>query len=119
MNQRASTSRVRLLPVPPRLNAVRRGFCAAALHLSNEVLSEPTVIQSAAVWQVSVTYTRYALRRMEQRALIESGTRPLVPPPGTKSALLSPGPIQDVDLIALAANVGATRWLEAAARAGI
>ena len=94
------------------------GFAAADLHLGNENLVRPAVRQSAALFRVSQTYVRCALRRMDQRDLIENGALPLVPPV-IQLALPVSKPIQDQGLVALAATVGAARWLDAAVRAGI
>jgi hypothetical protein len=102
----------------PHLNAVRRAFIAANLHRGDEVLIRPTIPQAAALLRVSATYVNCALRREQQRVLIEDGVLPLMPPV-TRPALPVSRPIQDEDLAALAAVIGADRWLAAAAQAGI
>jgi hypothetical protein len=74
----------------------------------------------AACCHVSASYIHHALKRMEDRALIESGTQPLVVPTFKPAPVLSaPVPMGDADLAILAATVGPDRWLTAASRAGI
>jgi hypothetical protein len=101
--------------IVPYLTAVQRAFVAADLHRGDKVLTEPTVTQSAMLTRVSTTYVHRAVARAEDRSLIENGVLRLVP--AAKPAL--PAPMGDADLVILAANVGADRWLAAAAQAGL
>ena len=80
----------------------------------------PTITQVAACCHVSASYIHHALKRIEDRALIESGVQPLaVPASKPLLALSAPLPMGDADLAILAATVGPDRWLTAAAQAGI
>jgi hypothetical protein len=100
----------------PRMSAAKLAYGAADCCVGNTDLTKLTTIQAAKLWQVSTTYVRYALNHMEarERNLIEAGAQPLAPS-RTKMLLQA----RDEDLIALAATIGADRWLAAAARAGI
>ena len=109
---------VSLARVIPLKSPVQRAFLAADLHRGE--LVRPTLTQAAMCCHVSVSHIHHAVKRLEDRALIEVGLRPLVVPASKPVPMLSaPVPMGDADLAILAAAVGPDRWLSAAAQAGI
>jgi hypothetical protein len=97
---------------------VRRAFLAAELHRGTKRLDRPTRLQSALLARVSPAYAYWAERRMHERAAIEAGYLPLVPPRlvkangGALPASITGMP--DSDLIDFVKSVGVNRVLEAA-----
>ena len=63
-----------------RGNAAARAFLAADLHLGTRQLVLPTMTQAASLARINVTYAWWAAKRLEERAAIEGGMIPLVPP---------------------------------------
>jgi len=59
---------------------VERAYEAADLHTGRAVLVRPTVVLAAQIWRINTTYVHHALRRPNDRMLVESGVVPLVPP---------------------------------------
>jgi hypothetical protein len=124
-----------------QLSIVKRAFQAADLVSGKLQLINPTALQAAWLSRVNRTYVGWALKRIDERADIESGWLPLVPPPARSSKSLVPAlngngngnghsnghsngngygamPSFD-DLVELAADVGVDRWLAIAEAAGI
>jgi len=96
---------------------VERAYEAADLVTGKSVLVQPTVICSAWVWGVNAAYVHWALKRPNDRLLVESGAVPLVPPP--VRALPAPAVPSDLELAEIAHRVGAERWLAAGSAAGL
>jgi hypothetical protein len=96
---------------------VERAYEAADLVTGKSVLVQPTVVCSAWVWGVNAAYVHWALKRPNDRLLVESGAVPLVPPP--VRALPAPAVPSDFELAEIAHRVGAERWLAAGSAAGL
>jgi len=86
----------------------------------------PTMLQSAYLARVNVTYAWWAFKRQAERAAIEAGLIPLVPSERAKangtSLAVPPAPapgIGDMDLIHIAKHVGTDRMLAAAMAAEV
>jgi hypothetical protein len=74
-----------------RYDPIGKAFMAADLHRGLRVLRNPTLVQSAWLSRVNRTYAFWADRRYAQRAEIEAGLLPLVPPTATpKLSLIVP-----------------------------
>jgi hypothetical protein len=95
---------------------VVRAFNAADWTLGATTLCDPTQVQAARIWNVSMTYVQWALKRYDKRFLIESGAIPLVPQ--HVKAPPAPPPDDLEALTALATKAGPNKWLEAAIAAG-
>jgi hypothetical protein len=63
-----------------QLSLVKKAFVGADLTTGRRPLVVPTVLQSAMLARVKPTYVHYALKRQDERAAIEAGLVPLVPP---------------------------------------
>ena len=104
-----------------RHDPVAHAFLAADLYAGAKKLTDPTMVQSAYLARVNVTYGWWAHRRQDQRADIEAGRVPLVPPSyrSNGSALVVPhaAEIGDSELVAFVRAVGVNRVLEAAVTA--
>ena len=64
-----------------QLTLVERAYQAADLHAGRSLLIQPTFVQCARLWHVSQTYVHWAVKRPNDRLLVETGVVPLVPPP--------------------------------------
>jgi hypothetical protein len=71
-----------------KLSAAQRAFIGADLNAGRVNFIQPTLADSARLARTNVTYVQWALKRQEERTLIEAGLRPLVPTP--RPALASP-----------------------------
>ena len=95
-----------------------RAFFGADLHLGARRFGRPTRLQSAYLARVSPAYVLWAERRQEQRAAIERGLIPLVPPqyvaPKTNGSTLPVTSIDDAVIMNFVRTVGVNRVLEAA-----
>jgi hypothetical protein len=103
------------------LSLVKRAFLAADLHLGAKHPIALTQIQSAALARVNRNYVYWALKRQAERADIERGLIPLVPPeaelvvPKTNGTpLTTTFGIDDAGLVQLVRSVGINRVLNAA-----
>jgi hypothetical protein len=63
-----------------KLTLVERAYHASDLFTGAAQLVQPTVLQSAGLARVSASYVHAAIRRPNDRLLVESGAVPLVPP---------------------------------------
>jgi hypothetical protein len=63
-----------------RRSRIERAFMAADLRAGAKTLVEPTLRQAAMLAGVNPTYAWWAARRIAERAEIEAGFVPLVPP---------------------------------------
>jgi hypothetical protein len=102
---------------------VVRAFFAADLHRGAKRLDKPTRLQAAFLARVSPAYAYWAEKRMSQRAAIEAGLIPLMPPvpahaSGTALSTVPDAGIDDAELMHIANVVGADRMLAAAIAAG-
>jgi hypothetical protein len=104
-------------------SAVARAFRAADLHTGAVQLVQPTMVQAAYLAGTSTTYARQAALRLAERAAIENGTIPLMPPAraipranGLALAVLGPE-LDDSMLVSIAHAVGPERMLAAAVSA--
>jgi hypothetical protein len=73
------------------LSAAKRAFLGADLVTERIKLVRPTLASAASLARCSATYVQAALKRQDERALIEAGVRPLALPlqpalPAHKSA---------------------------------
>jgi hypothetical protein len=100
---------------------VGHAFMGADLVRGVTCLVRPTITQAAFLCRVNRTYVTYAVKRQAERAEIEMGRIPLVPPAspvaeadGTALPMSITGQIPDHDLIDIARSVGAERMLAAA-----
>lgn len=76
-----------------KLSKAERAFLARDLYTGDVQLVRPTVTQSAWLAVVNSTYAHWAIRRPErERALIESGALPLLPPMKTLPPPVSVSP---------------------------
>lgn len=79
--------------VHAKLSKAERAFLARDLYVGDVQLIKPTVTQSAWLAVVNSTYAHWAIRRPErERALIESGALPLLPPMKTLPPPVSVSP---------------------------
>jgi len=106
-----------------RYDAVAHAFFACDLYTGAKELTKPTMLQSAYLARVNVTYAWWAHKRQAERAAIEAGVIPLVPPQlaktnGSVLPALVPD-INDVELIHIAQRVGTDRMLAAAMAAEV
>jgi|SRR6516164_2283513 hypothetical protein len=91
-----------------QLSLVERAYAAADLHKGNVLLVQPTVLQSAALYRVNPTYVHCALKRPNDRKLVESGAVPFTLP--VVKAL--PAPVSPQQRLAdVVAEVGVTGTL--------
>jgi hypothetical protein len=108
-----------------RYDAVAHAFFARDLYTGAKELTKPTMLQAAYLARVNVTYAWWAFKRQAERAAIEAGVIPLVPPQLAKAngtALTTPPvvpDINDVELIHIAQRVGTDRMLAAAMAAEV
>jgi hypothetical protein len=106
-----------------RESPIVRAFIGADLHLGAKRPDKLTRLQSAYLARVSPTYVYWAEKRMDERAAIEAGSIPLVPPQLVRAngaplvPVLNTG-IDDTELMHIANLVGADRMLAAAIAAG-
>ena len=63
-----------------KLSLAARAYLAAHLHTGKAQLISPTVVQSARLARVNPTYVHWAIKRPNDRLLVESGAVPIVPP---------------------------------------
>ena len=103
------------------LSPIKCAFIAADLHLGASVLTAPTQTQAAALARVNRSYVCWALKRMTDRAEIERGHTPLVPPhgevvvPKTNGATpTTASGIDDAGLVQFVRSVGIDRVIHAA-----
>jgi hypothetical protein len=99
---------------------IPRAFLAAELISGAKYLTAPTLIQAAALARVNRTYVQWALKHQAERAEIEAGRIPLIPPQGqfvvpkTNGTTLPAMPeIDDAGLVQLVRSVGVDRMFEA------
>jgi hypothetical protein len=59
---------------------IERAFIAVDLYSGERQLVLPTMTQAARLARINVTYAWWAAKRLEERAAIEAGMIPLVPP---------------------------------------
>ena len=102
-----------------RKSRVVRAFLAADLHSGAKRLVKPTMVQSAFLAGVNRAYAHWAAKRLAERAEIEAGLIPLVPPSvsGANGAMLPAsitGYFADSDVVDFVRSVGVNRVLEAA-----
>jgi hypothetical protein len=102
-----------------RYDLVAHAFYACDLFTGAKRLVKPTMLQAAHLARVNVTYAWAAHRRQAERAAIEAGKVPLVPPPLMKAngAPLTPvvdTGIDDATVVSFVRSVGVARVLEAA-----
>jgi hypothetical protein len=102
-----------------RHDHVAHAFFAGDLVLGKTQLVRPTVTQAAVLAGVNRAYVHWALKRQAERAAIEAGLIPLVPPPlpkadGSALPMSITGQMPDSDLIDFVRSVGVNRVLEAA-----
>jgi hypothetical protein len=98
---------------------ITRAFWGADLVEGVKYLIAPKQNQAAALVGVHPTYVCFALRRMAQRADVEQGKIPLIPPPAVVpktngTALTAASGIDDASLVQIVRSVGINRVLEAA-----
>jgi hypothetical protein len=93
---------------------INRAFMAADLHAGKTQLILPTIVQSAILARVNQTYAHWAFKRLGERADIEAGFIPLVPP----KASASESKIWTIDeyLADVVRSFGIDRVLDAAAK---
>jgi hypothetical protein len=72
-----------------KLSKAERAYIAADLYHGDTRLIEPTMLQSATLARVNVTYAHIAASRLADRLLVESGAVPLTPK-STVKALPAP-----------------------------
>jgi hypothetical protein len=103
-----------------RYDVVAHAFYACDLFTGAKRLVKPTMLQAAHLARVNVTYAWWAHKRQAERAVIEAGKIPLVPPllakvNGTPLAppVVNTG-IDDAELMHIAHRVGPDRMLAAA-----
>jgi hypothetical protein len=94
-----------------RLSLVERAYLGADLHTGTRPLVLPTVLQSATLARVNATYVHWALKRPNDRVLVESGAVPLVPPAGPKALPKPVDPVEQLADVVAAVGVTATRGL--------
>jgi hypothetical protein len=97
-----------------RYDMIGKAFMAADLRRSARVLRNPTLVQAAWLARVNRTYAFWADKLYAQRAEIEAGLLPLVPP-APKLSLIVPEVISDAELADTIRKVGVMRTLEMAA----
>jgi hypothetical protein len=100
-----------------RHDRVGRAFIAADLYRGILRLTEPTKLQSAFLARVNPTYVHWAVKRQAERAEIEAGLIPLVPPQFIAPKANTLPAVTDVDdaaVVNFVRRVGVTRVLEAA-----
>ena len=103
-----------------RAGLVTRAFVAADLYSGAKALTKPTMTQSAFLARVSDTYGWWALKRMAERAEIEAGLIPLVPPAHAKpngsngAPLVTVVDVADAELVEFVRSLGVERVLQAA-----
>ena len=101
-----------------KLGLIERAFIAADLHLGAKDLVSPTQIQSAALSRVNHNYVYWAVKRYAERADIERGLVPLIPPQGEPATPKTNGTttsgIDDSSLVQLVRSVGIDRVIHAA-----
>jgi hypothetical protein len=102
-----------------RHDHVAHAFFAGDLVLGKTRLVQPTVTQAAFLAGVNRAYVHWAIKRQDERAEIEAGLIPLVPPPlpradGNMLPMSITGRIPDCDLVDFVRSVGVNRVLEAA-----
>jgi hypothetical protein len=68
-----------------KLSLVERAYLAADLHVGKALLVRPTMLDSAGLLRVSPAYAHAALRRPNDRLLVESGAVPLALPAARKA----------------------------------
>jgi hypothetical protein len=100
---------------------VKRAFIAADLHLGASFLTAPTQTQAAALARVNSSYVCWALKRQAERAEIERGHTPLIPPHGEVVVPKTNGTthttasgIDDAGLVQFVRSVGIDRVIHAA-----
>jgi hypothetical protein len=108
-----------------RYDVVAHAFYACDLFTGAKRLVKPTMLQAAHLARVNVTYAWWAHKRQTERAAIEAGRIPLVPPPLAKTNgngathLAEPDVgIDDAELLHIAHRVGPDRMLAAAIAVG-
>ena len=87
------------------------------MFCGDKVLVNLTKSQVARLWRVTPAYVAWALKRMRERFVIESGLVPLVPPPPSspKKLPLLPVPmVDDAEIVEFVRRVGVDRVLDAA-----
>ena len=80
-----------------KLSLAARAYLAADLHTGKAQLISPTVVQSARLARVNPTYVHWAIKRPNDRLLVESGAVPIVPPAMPKAL---PAPVSPQERLA-------------------
>jgi hypothetical protein len=94
-----------------KLSKAERAYLAGDLYTGAARLVEPTMLQAAMLARVNVTYAHWAIKRPNDRLLVESGAVPLVPPAGPKAL---PKPVSPLDRLAdVVAELGMNGTLNA------
>jgi hypothetical protein len=85
-----------------KLTKAERAYLAGDLYTGAARLVQPTMLQSAALARVNVTYAHAVVRRPADRLLVESGAVPLVPPSSGLKTLPAPAPAEQrlADIVA-------------------
>ncbi|UPK32840.1 hypothetical protein IVB18_31945 [Bradyrhizobium sp. 186] len=96
---------------------IGRAFIGADLVTGAQQLVKPTVVQAAFLAGTNRAYVYWAIRRQPERAEIEAGAIPLVPPKANGASSLVPAEVPDFQLVDLARRVGPDRMLAAAVAA--
>jgi hypothetical protein len=98
-----------------KLSIVQRAYLGADLHNGKCLLAAPTVLQSAMLARVNVTYVHHALKQAANRYDIERGLLPLVPPVNPPPVKHPPVPlVDDAEILNFVRKVGVPRVLDAA-----
>ncbi|MDA9424027.1 hypothetical protein [Bradyrhizobium sp. CCBAU 53380] len=95
-----------------RHDAIGRAFLAADLHLGLRTLREPTIVQAAYLARVNRTYAFWAVKRFPNRAEIEAGLLPLVPPAKPKLSIITSDTVSDLELAEMIRKVGVEHTFE-------
>jgi hypothetical protein len=101
-----------------RYDPIGRAFLAADLYRGARTLHKPTLVQAAWLSRINRTYAFWADKRYAQRAAIEAGLLPLVPPVTAKPVpfITTDDTIPDVVLADVIRKAGITRTIDIAAQ---
>jgi hypothetical protein len=105
-----------------RLDQIDRDFLGADLHAGKLLLIEPTLGQCSMLVRANRIAVSWAFKRLGERAEIQAGYIPLVPPKITEqdrrqNAQAFIDAIPEADLINFVRSVGVGRILDAAVKA--
>jgi hypothetical protein len=97
---------------------IHRAFIGADLKLGARIPENLTVVQCALLARTNRTYVQWALKRPEQRAAIEAGLLPLVPPVTAKPVpfIKTDDVIPDAVIADVIRKAGITRTIDIAAQ---